>query len=927
MALLIGLLLRGGKFLTLAARRTLWQMFENNICGPKLILDNDQLLKLVRCNEPNLFGEDKDIQTHAEVLPLQKEYEKIKKCASTGDNCEVKPEPKDFPELKELESEVDGALKNLEKALPQPQNDANLERILRELERKVQEVDASEPVFLPMMLPQQVARKKSDNFAKIDLEECISKYRFEEQQGSNEPILHGKPRDNYLKSSLSDDFHVKFGKSHKYFQRITEQFSSIASHAHSSLPNLAMAPEALNFYSCRTMHTKSEKSNSTGHSFMAAEAIENKISVVKKMLHDADACTKPPDKKMELGDDEIREMLDRKIKMLAEKKGKRKRKKINKSEIKEREKLLEINQKVFNKVEDDIKSVKIIKKDAIQRQLVNVDALLALLDDNPKVNFLKTMKAHKNLSHYENLSATDFIVHMRPNFLQEESDHKLNYGKLEEEIKENNFVINKQEDIQEESTVKVLVKFMAYEQIPRIYHMNKENLENEIRTKFICLMSSFKKTKRLQINKQWEMMNKMKLQEEVMKNSLLKRFIPINSENKKTELLSTMNLEANSAENVCVTKESVSKIPIENLEPQEPKTNFENTIGELKAEERKIVPEIKEIDGPTKLSEAPTQEILSAEAAVPKLERPTMICQDLLCKSTNETAITEDFKQNVEEVRKLENVVQIKLEVKEIVDESKPEVLAANKPLIKFLKMNETIDTAKPKSIMFEETNQDLIVRVDEQRSLSEKENFNSETKFEKCAAPIEKTRVEVIEIKPESEKSKKLLPSKIKPPKLMQTKIVSSKLEFNPEHTTASSCPMETKPTNPKEKETEHAPDFEKIKTDSMQNSLPETPIPAAKSRIPIRKPAAENSGAMDAANETIKKIALEYKNQKAGRNSLIPNLNVGIRRKMRALQRKSDDNSNKSSKTSIKEAEETSAVENVAPEKIVKGTQYLKL
>lgn len=934
MALLIGLLLRGGKFLTLAARRTLWQMFENSMCGPKLMLDSDKLLKLTRSNEAMIFGQDKHIQTSEEVLCFRKEYANIIRYACTGDNRDVKPQPDDTQELKQLESEVDGALKNLEKAMPQ--SDGSLERILKELERKVQEVDANEPILLPVMLPQEVASKKSggDNFVGVKLDECISKYKMEED--ADEPIiLHAKARDNYLKSSLSDDLYMKFGKSHKYFQRIAERFST---HAHNSLPNLAMTPTSLSFYSYRTLHTKTENSYSAGHALMTTEAIENKISAVKRMLQESGVSSKTIESRVELEDEAIRELLDRKIKMLVERKDKRKRKKINKSDIKEREKLLEINQKVFNKVEDDIKSVKIIKKDAISRQLVNVDELLTLLEDNPKVSFLKNIKIHKTLPHYDSTTSTDFIVHMTPNFLPEESvcslpfensdlitneiiynkpEQKINLEKLQEEVIEKS--LSKKTDTQSESNVKIMVRFMAYDQIPRICHINKENLENEITTKLVGLMTSFKNAKNcLEINRRWEMVNKIRLQEEIAKNSLLKKFtLPTGDSNPSqiVELKQKLDEKTVAETEIFVAPKNESetdKTNSENVEPhlldikksedveEQPENLVEiacsstgNGMGDRtesndSKEDSKLLTKISEIAEPLE------QQKSAANAEINFSSTSDANESNLLTK-TSETGEKSSSLQNKSAAN-----VEIKFSGIEESNESKNLLTETKQPS----------ETPKECSLLQNKGCSDVEIKFS-----STGDDCSSEI-AEKClpvSGALHKSLDNDAEDEPKIEKVKK---SRIKPPKLMQIKIISSKLDINHESSKATSSPMEMKTTKPKEQESEHAPNFEKIKTDSIQNTLPGTSVPTSKSRIPIRsKVVAESS---EAANKTIQKIALQYKNEKLGKMSLIPSLNVGLKKKMRALQRKSSGHLSKSSKTSITETEQDCTIENVAEEKV---------
>lgn len=1077
MALLIGLLLRGGKFLTLAARRTLWQMFENSVYGPKLMLDNDKLLKLARNNEAMVFGQDKDIQTNEEVLCIQKEYENIVRYASAGDNREVKPQPDEFQELKELERKVDGELKDLEKAMPQPQADANLDRILKELERKVQEVDANEPFFLPA-LPLDVPRKKSggDNFSELHttLDDCISKYKIDEHE-INEPILHAKNReirDNYLKTSISDDLYIKFGKSHKYFKRITEKFSTVAANSHNSLPNISMTTGgSLSFYSCRTLHTKTgnvSDSQSAVQNMMTTEGIENKISAVKKMLHDSSPISKP-ESKMELDDESIREMLDKKIKMLAEKKDRRrKKKKINKSEIKEREKLMEINQKVFNKVEDDIKSVKIIKKDAVQKHLVDVDELLALLDDNPKINFLRNMKVHKELPLYETATSTDFIVHMRPNFEQADStsslpldtselteymskteddvffkrvkpDNKLNMEKLQEEIVEKTVT----SVTQKEGNVKVLVKFMAYEQIPRICHLNKENLENEIRTGFARLVTSFQRAKNtVQINRKWEVVNKIRLQEEVTTNSLLKKFaLPSAGSNKDSLEVKTpavKSAENVEIKNVCcednvAIKKSVSELPKPSSTVQEIKCEEKVSV-----EQKEVVPVVKselnlkdtessvivndnkedkikvtgsklqlkcsvtavqqeksneiELQVPkvtinvpaekavenvgitneevkeekvetheirTKASEealdtnnkaeAEAKSLLVAKGTVEPNEKAESVVE---MKPIEEKLEVDKCEENKSEV-KLDTPIQIKLSVKDLKISSVDDVKQNEDATLVQSKKQENSQAQNSEPLLVTASSQadQVVTKPEEPTKIEEKPITPAEEETEK-KPPVDElemkstgneSNTETLEteivMKPKalasknsekSLKSNKRCPTKLKPQKsrphqTMQINIVSSKLEIGPQHTEASSNPIQVKPTVPVEKKPKRAPDFGKIRTGAIQNSLPETSQPSAapKSRIPVRKSTAESSDAMEEANKTIQKIALQYKNQKAGRiSTLIPSLNRGFKAKIRPLQRKSSGHSNKSaksSKTSIKETEQRSCrTENVPQQKL---------
>lgn len=471
MALLIGLLLRGGKFLTLAARRTLWQMFETNEYGPKILLDDDNLLKLTRSTNKETmmidFGQDKDIQTSEEVICLRKGCENVMRYISVGDNHQCNKH-----------------------------NDGNVQKLLDELERKVQNFDVNDPVFIA----------KPDS---INLEECISKFRIEEGEFL-EPILQQQQQkpSSYLKLSNSD---LKLNKSRKYFTRITEQFTTITTTHHNSLPNLN------NFCSCRCLHTK----------------------ILKHPL--------------QMENEAIRQMLNEKLKLLAEKQDKRKKKKIDTNdEIKEREKLLEINQKAFRKVEDDLKTVKIIKKAEMNRPLLNIDELLFLLEDNPKLNFVKNLKIHKELSHYENTTTTttEFIVHMKPeinyelpvvNFIPKRSMPKLNLLKLQEEIETNCGNRN-------ECKVNNLAQFIAYEHIPRICHeLNKENLENEINTKMMNFIAIDRK-KNLHNNKEWEKLNVSRLQEEIKKKSLMKKIMKTINENVELEAAANIKEQQVNAE-------------------------------------------------------------------------------------------------------------------------------------------------------------------------------------------------------------------------------------------------------------------------------------------------------------------------------------------------------------------------------------------
>lgn len=421
MALLIGLLLRGGRFLTLAARRTLWQIFEANECGPKILLDHENLLKLIRTTDAIHFGRDKDIQTI--------NYEAISSC-KTCYTCIG-----------------DGVLKNLnqEKTIPQ-QN--NLEKLLDELERKLREVNVKKETT-----------KDTDNVSKLP------------GYISNEPISLKKL---HLKSPISDDFCVQFGKSRKYFKRITKH----SNYTYNSLPDLA----SLSFYSCRSMHTRRMESFNGG----------DLLTVLKKPQEKQDAA--------------IREMLNRKIKLLAEKKDKRKKRSVYQNEeMKERERLLEINQKAFKKVEDDLKTVKIINKKATSQKIVEVDELLALLEDSPKIHFLKNIKIHKQLPYYDSTTTAEFIVKVKP------EEHKLNFERLQEEIKEAGFKQNG-------SNVRSMVQFLEYAQIPRVCHLNEQTLDNEIK----WLVNTKRTNTIMQINREGEKLNKMKLQEEIIQNFEMK---------------------------------------------------------------------------------------------------------------------------------------------------------------------------------------------------------------------------------------------------------------------------------------------------------------------------------------------------------------------------------------------------------------------
>lgn len=710
---------------------------------------------------------------------------------------------------------MDGALENLEKTVPPVPSEASLERILQELEKKVREVDANEPVLLPVMLPQDIASKNSGGdccatHSITKLEDCIVQYKLDEPEFA-EPIELQQNLKNkeLLKCSISDYHSVKYGKSHKYLQRITEHFTTTSHYFHnrSSLPNLSSAMKPLSIYSWRSVHSKTNhlnthvtKPSNDSINLITAEAINARMRAVKKLLQESGEANKPMTK---LGDDAIRAMLDRKLKLLAEKKHRRSR--ININDIKEREKLIHINKKVFDKLENDINTVKIIKKKSKQDE-VNVDELFALLDTKPKLNFLKNLRIHKEFRDDEYIMS-DFIATMAPTPKQKGSSLGLKETSLisrpvlsQGPVSFKKTVLNwekGEKEVQEKCTsLNVLMKSVTYEEIPRVYLINKEYLQNEISAKLSALLMTIEENKNnVLFNKENEHINKQKLNDEakptLQKEQLIQVHIPPSSIGESVVLTLNKNMQT---EKTAVGKgEQLIEVPIGALSQGKLDVTTSNkNLQTDKTAQSKGEHLIK--------VHIPPSSITVMNLPLENSEKPTVV-------TLNKNVQTEEEKCETRSV-------------------------AVHADIIKETSPNfSKIMTSDPVDVN--------VVKKDLHIST---------------------------EVKITSEDCSLMENS----PSITQNQTNFAKLQKN-------------------EEEIDSLPDLTKMKTYAMQNSLPKSTL----SRIPVRKSNNENISHMQEALKTIEKLTQQYKNQKYGRFTRIPTLNVGIKRKMRMIQEKSNSGS----------------------------------